>query len=147
MKQDFVRVWAVVIGIVLTLAVGNAFAQQAQEGQQKQAVKTIFDYKAELNLTDDQVKKIKEYITTLDKDVKVFRAKLTILDADVQSLMKKDGDLNEIKKKIREAFDIQASIKIADLEASRKINETLKPEQLNKWREIQAAAASKSSKK
>lgn len=143
MNQGFVKVWVTAIVIALTLGWGTAFAQQGQEAPQKQATKTIFDYKTELNLTNDQVNKIKEHIANLDKEVRVSRAKLIIIDADVQNLVQKEGDMNEIKKKVREAFDIQASIRIADFEASRKINDVLKPDQLKKWREIQAEAASK----
>jgi len=141
MNQSFVKVTVVVIAVFLTVGFGVAFAQQAEElPRQQQAVKTIFDYRAELNLTDDQVKKIRENLSALEKEVRVLRARLTIADVDLQTLLEKEGDINEIKKKVKEAFDIQASIRIADIEASRKINGVLKPEQLKKWREIQAEA-------
>jgi septal ring factor EnvC (AmiA/AmiB activator) len=144
MNQSLVKATVLVIAVFLMVGFGAAFAQQAEESPQQQtAVKTIFDYKAELNLTDDQVKKIREQLTALDKEVRVLRAKLIIANVDLQDLMEKEGDINEIKKKVKEAFDIQASIRIADIEASRKINGVLKTEQLKKWREIQAEAASK----
>ena len=144
MKHQFVKVVAILIGVLLTTGFCAAIVQ-AQEGQQQQqqAGKTIFDYKAELTLTDDQVKKIKEDLADLDKEVRVFRARLTLLDVDLQKLMEKEGDMTEIKKKVTEAYEIQASIKIADLETARKINGVLKPEQLRKWREIQAKASGK----
>ena len=143
MNQRLVKVMVVMIGVFVMIGFGTVFAQQAQEGQQQQAVKTIFDYKADLRLTDDQVKKIRDYLSDLDKEVRVLRAKFTLIDVDLQSLLEKEGDMNDIKKKIKEAFDIQASIKIADVEAARKINNVLKPEQIKKWREIQAEASSK----
>lgn len=143
MRHQFVKVVAILIGVLLTTGFCVAIAQ-AQEGQQQQqAGKTIFDYKAELNLTDDQVNKIKQDLADLDKEVRVFRARLTLIDVDLQKLMEKEGDMNEIKKKVNEAYEIQASIKIADLETARKINGVLKPEQLRKWREIQAKASGK----
>lgn len=141
MNQGLVKVTVVVIAVFLMVGFGAAFAQQAEEvTRQQQAVKTIFDYRAELNLTDDQVKKIREHLSALEKEVRVLRARLTIADVDLQSLLEKEGDITEIKKKVKEAFDIQASIRIADIEAARKINGVLKPEQLKKWREIQAEA-------
>jgi septal ring factor EnvC (AmiA/AmiB activator) len=143
MKHYFVKVVAIFFGVLLTTGFCAAIVQ-AQEGQQQQqAGKTIFDYKAELNLTDDQVKKIKDNLADLDKEVRVSRAKLTLIDVDLQKLMEKEGDMNEIKKKVNEAYEIQAAIKIADLEAARKINGVLKPDQLKKWREIQAKASGK----
>jgi len=91
-------------------------------------------------MTDDQAKRIREILTALERETRVLRAKFTIVDVEVQKLIEADGDLGLIKTKIREAFEIQASIKIADVEASRKINAVLKPEQLRKWHEIKAAA-------
>ncbi len=143
MNQSLTKVTVLVIAVFLMVGFGTAFAQQAEEPRQQQAVKTIFDYKADLNLTDDQVKKIREQLSALDKEVRVLRARLTIADVDLQGLLEKDGDINEIKKKVKEAFDIQASIRIADIEAARKINGILRPEQIKKWREIQAEAASR----
>jgi len=144
MNQSLAKVTVIVIAVFLMVGFGAAFAQQAEESPRQQtAVKTIFDYKADLNLTDDQVKKIREQLSALDKEVRVLRARLTIADVDLQGLLEKDGDINEIKKKVKEAFDIQASIRIADIEAARKINGILRPEQIKKWREIQAEAASR----
>lgn len=144
MNRVLVKVMVLVIAIFLMVGFGTAFAQQAEElPRQQTVVKTIFDYKADLNLTDDQVKRIREQLSALDKEVRVLRARLTIADVDLQGLLEKEGDMNEIKKKVNEAFDIQASIRIADIEAARKINGILRPEQLKKWREIQAEAASR----
>ncbi|MBI5599385.1 MAG: hypothetical protein HY890_06570 [Deltaproteobacteria bacterium] len=118
-----------------------AFTAGALFAEEKAApVKTIFDYKTDLGLTDDQVKKIKENLVSLERDVKVLRAKITIVEDEVRGLVGKDGDMAQIKSKIREGYDIQASIRIADIEATRKINAVLKPEQFKKWKEIQAAA-------
>lgn len=145
MKQGLIKVTVVAIAVFLMVGFGAAFAQQAEElPQQQAAVKTIFDYRAELNLADEQVKKIRDQLSALEREVKVLRAKFTIADVELQGLLEKEGDINDIKKKVKEAFDIQASIKIVDIETTRKINGViLKPEQLKKWRDIQAEAASK----
>jgi hypothetical protein len=139
MNFRLVKVMAVLLGVFFILGTGSVFAQ---DGQQQQG-KTIFDYKSDLKLTDDQVKKIREHLGDLDKEVRVLRAKHTLIEVDLQGLMEKEGDMNEVKKKIKEAYDIQASIKIADVDTARKINAVLKPEQLKRWREIQAEASSR----
>jgi hypothetical protein len=138
MNRRLVKVVVALAAIFLMIGFGAAFAQQ--EGQQG---KTIFDYKSDLKLTDDQVKKMRELLGDLDKEVKVYRAKLTLIDVDLQNLMEKEGDMSDLRKKIKEAYDIQASIKIADIETARKINQVLKPDQLKKWREIQQEAGAK----
>jgi septal ring factor EnvC (AmiA/AmiB activator) len=137
MNRRFVMVVVVLVGMMLMAGSAPAFAQ---EEQQQQTVKTIFDYKTELRLTDDQVAKIREYLNDLGKEIRIFRAKLTLVDVDLQSLIEKDADMGLIKNKIKEAYDIQASIKMADVEAARNINNVLRPEQLKKWKEIQAEA-------
>ena len=136
MNRRFVMVVVVLVGMMLIAG----FAPASAQDEQQQTVKTIFDYKTELRLTDDQVTKIREYLNDLGKEIRVMRAKLTLVDVDLQSMMEKDADMGAIKGKIKEAYDIQATIKMADVEAARNINNVLRPEQLKKWKEIQAEA-------
>lgn len=135
---------SLILAMLFILSVcNNAFAQDAGQAQSKGKAKTIFDFKAELKLTDEQEQKIKTILTNLNKDVQVKRARLVILNSEIEELLKKEGDLAEIKKKLDEFYSIQSSIKYADIEASRNINKSLTPVQLNKWREIQAAERKK----
>ena len=144
MDRKLRSVVSMILALFFILAVSNnAFAQEAGQTQKKGKAKTIFDFKAELKLTDEQEQKIKTILTDLNKDVQVKRARLVILNSEIEELLKKEGDLAEIKKKLDESFYIQSSIKYADIEASRSINKTLTPEQLKKWREIQAAERKK----
>jgi hypothetical protein len=113
----------------------------SQAPQRQPAVKTIFDYKQELNLTDRQEEEIKTILADLNKEVVVTRAKLTLLDVEASDLLKNDGDLEQIRKKLKEAADIQVELKMADIVATRRINKTLSAEQLKRWRSLQAAAA------
>ena len=106
-------------------------------------IKTIFDYKSDINMTDEQEAKIKEQLVDLEKEIRVMRAKLTIIDSEAQALLEKEGDITQLKNKVKEAYDVQASMRIADIEAARKINSVLKPDQLKKWKEIQAASRKK----
>ena len=101
---------------------------------------TIFDYKAELNLSDKQEQDIRTILADLNKDVRLGSAKLTILNSELEDLIKADGDLEQIRKRVKEAFDLQANLKFDDISATRKINRILSPEQLKRWRGIQEAA-------
>ena len=105
----------------------------------KRQVKTILDDKAELNLSEDQAKRISDYMNNLDKDYRVMKAKQQLVTVDLQNLLEKDGEFADIKKKIKESFDIQANMKISELETARNVNKVLSPEQLKKWRAIRAS--------
>lgn len=144
MHRAFRNAASLILALFFILSVcNNTFAQDAGQAQRKGKVKTIFDFKAELKLTDEQEQKIKTILTDLNKDVQVKRAKLVIVNSEIEELLKKEGDLAEIKKKLDEFFSIQSSIKYSDIEASRNINKSLTPEQFKKWKDIQAAERKK----
>jgi len=137
MKLISLNVLSGLLAVVLSLiSIGHAQTTPATSN-----VKTIFDYKNELNLTDRQEQDIKTFLQDLNKEVVVTRAKLTLIEVEVGDLIKNDGDLEQIKRKLKDATDLQVSLKLADIVATRKINKTLSAEQLKKWREIQTAAA------
>lgn len=138
--SKIVRATTVLFLVMVFVAVSVSVFAQGEKEQKQKINKTIFDYKSDLKLTDEQVRKIKEYIIAFDKDNRVKRAKLTILDADLRTLFEKEADMNQIRPKVKEAYDIQADMRIADIETARKINSVLTPAQLKKWKEIQAAA-------
>ena len=102
--------------------------------------RTIFDYKGDLNMTDKQEQDIRTILQNLNKDARLSNARLVIIDSELEDLLNKEGDLDLIRKKLREAADIRIVMRIADIEATRRINRTLSPEQLKRWRAIQAAA-------
>lgn len=138
----------VVFGLMIGLlgGYGVATAQEKKESSAKAAqpaagkrqIKTMLDYKSELNLTEDQAKRIRDYLNNLDKEFRVMKANLQLVNVDLQNLMEKDADIAEIKKKVRESYDIQASIRIVDLEAARNINKVLSKEQLARWKAIRS---------
>ena len=106
--------------------------------QKPVADKTIFDFRKELNLTDEQVRRIREHISILEREIASLRAKLTISDIELQKLIEKEEDMVQIRLKIRETFNIQAEIRIIDIETVRDIDKVLTPIQLIKWRKIKA---------
>lgn len=115
-------------------------SKSVQPAAAKKQTRTMLDFRSELNLSEDQTRKIREHLNTMDKDLRVMRANLSLVNVDLQNLMEKDADIVEIKKKIRESFDIQASIRIVDLETARNINKLLSAEQIKKWKAIRSQA-------
>ena len=109
----------------------------------KTTKRTIFDYKAELALTDEQEQKLRQILAGLAKQVQLLRAKLTVTNSELQDLVRQEGDLELIKDKLREQAGLRASLTYADLVATRNINQVLTQEQWTAWRQLQAAAKAK----
>ena len=128
--------------VMFFLATGLAYSQTATTPTETQTTqtKTIFDFKGELKLADKQESKIREILGDLNREIQLNRAKLTILSFELEDLIKKDGNLDQIKKNLKEHADLQSSMRYADIVATREINKVLSSEQLKKWRGIQASA-------
>ncbi|MBI3268848.1 MAG: hypothetical protein HYZ53_07485 [Planctomycetes bacterium] len=101
---------------------------------------TIFDYRTELTLTDQQEHDIRQILTDLGRLLRVNQAKLTIINADIEDLVQKEGDLKVVKAKLQEEANLRADTRYADIEASRRINLILTPDQLARWKTIQMKA-------
>ena len=102
---------------------------------------TIFDYKAELKLTDEQEQQIRQILTDLARELQLQSARRTIVTHELGELLKKEADLAQIKKQLEQESALSASMTYEDIAASRRINAVLTPEQLKKWRGIQEAGA------
>ena len=136
-----IRNWVrLVLGTALIvtgfMAGGLADAQPASQTPKQ----TIFDYKAELNLTDEQEKEIRQILAELNREAQLAAAKLTVLKFEVEDLIQKEDELELIRKNYIEEAELRASIKYSDAAATRNINNVLSAKQLAEWRGIQAAA-------
>ena len=134
MTRNGLTIVLVSLSITLLAAGGPAYAQTAPQPAQ---AKTIFDFKADLKLTDRQEKDIREVLADLNKEIQVSRAKLTILSYELEDLIKKEADLEQIKKNLKDQADLQANVRYADVVATRRVNKVLSPDQLTRWKNIQ----------
>ncbi|MEO0278885.1 MAG: Spy/CpxP family protein refolding chaperone [candidate division WOR-3 bacterium] len=98
--------------------------------------KGILDYKKELALTDKQVNTIDDAIKGFEAKAKEIEKKMQTLSQEINSLLASSGNMETIKKKIKELYLLRADLDIANIEAARKINSVLTPEQRKKWQEI-----------
>ncbi len=111
---------------------------EATQAQQRRVVKTIFSYKKDLAMTDQQEKDIKDLLTALQKDMIEKRAKLNVIEIELRQMLADRAELKQVKAKLDESAALQAAMRYADVETSRKIEGVMTAEQLKKWREIQA---------
>ncbi len=119
--------------LIIGLA-GGSYAGSIQQHR----VKTIFDYKQELKLTNKKISKIKDALIKLNKKVTLLKAKLIVAGSNLQALLKKNSDIALIDKKLRNIFDYRRGIIITDLISSRSIKGILTRKQIKKWKKIQA---------
>jgi Spy/CpxP family protein refolding chaperone len=113
----------------------NAFAQDAT-AQQSQ-VKTIFSFKDEIGLTDDQELKLKALLYDEQSLVDANNDSLKTLGADLSKMIEDKADIDAIRAKLEEISKIQVDTTCRNIEDSRKVETILTPDQLAKWKDIQ----------
>jgi Spy/CpxP family protein refolding chaperone len=109
--------------------------------------KTIADYKKELGITDKQLQDIVAVLNGFKSTVDTEQKQLLADEQDFQKLIASHADLATIKAKLQQIADLRVKVRLVDVETSRKIEGVLTPEQLNKWRAIQAKARAASANK
>jgi len=82
------------------------------------------------------VKSIKKIIDEFETKNRPLLEKLIALDKELKELLEKEGDLGEIRKRIKEIFSIRAEMILNEIEAGRKIDKVLNKEQKEKWKQI-----------
>lgn len=106
---------------------------------EKPKVKTLFDYKQELGLTDGQINNMKTYLTELNGSVKTSRDQIGKLENDYRALIANENTTTaQAKAKLEEIADATVAMRLKDLEISRKITNAMSAEQRIKWKAIQA---------
>jgi len=148
MKRRFVTAMLVlVMGITF-----NCFAQEktANSGttpstitSEKKEIKTIFNYKTELGLTDPQIQSIKDSISKLQASLSERAKQINTLSQELITMIKNKESIKLIKEKLEKIAAFQVENSISDIETSRGIEDVLTPAQLKKWKNIQTEAQDK----
>lgn len=105
-------------------------------------VKTLVDYKAELSLTDTQIKDIQEALKAFQVTIVEQRKLLKQYEEEYGKLVSEKAPLDQIKQKLRQVTDTNFNLRYADVLTSRKVESILTVEQMTKWRDIQAKVRS-----
>jgi len=129
-----------ILSLVISLFFFDLYAQ-AQPQPQSQAQpqiqrKTILDFKDELKLSEAQVKSIKIIIDEFERKNRTLMDKFLALNKELKELLEKEGDLGEIRNRIKEIYGIRAEMIFNEIEAGRKIDKVLNKEQKEKWKQI-----------
>ena len=119
-----------IIALSLLCCVAASFAQQ-------KAGQSIFEYKKELALTDDQEKNLHDIITKLQSYLADRTKEIDGLRAELNKMIVDKADLYKIKAKLRAIAQIQADASYEDISSSRAIETELTATQLSKWHNIQ----------
>lgn len=102
-------------------------------------VKTIFDYKQELSLSDGQIASIQASIQELGQAVKQGNARLSKLEKEYKALIaREDSSVEEARAKLEQIAEVTVQLRLYDLKVSRQITAALTPEQRTKWKALQA---------
>ncbi len=131
------------IALMTCLTAPRCFAQDAtapktdnglnQQGQ----VKTIFSFKDDIGLTDDQETKLKALLYDEQSLMETDNATLKTLGTELGTMIDSKADMAAIKSKLEEISKIQVEISCRNIEDSRSVESILSPDQLAKWKDIQ----------
>jgi len=142
-------VFIVVSFCLLTAASAQekAKSQTQSEPAQKQEVKTIFNYKTELELTDKQVEELKNTLTSFQQFLLDKKKELGLINSELATMIKEKADMKLIRNKLEQIAKIQVDVSYVDVETARKTEGVLTPGQLKKWKAMQEEFRSKASQK
>lgn len=129
-----------IIAFSLCLCV-SSFAQDkpaAQTEQPKAEIKTIYEYKAELGLTDKQEDDLRKILGDFQDYFTTKKKALTALQEGVGELIKNKEPIAKIRKQLQEMANLQVDASCFDIETSRKLEDILTPKQMAAWKAIQA---------
>lgn len=152
------------LALLLVLGIGRAPAQDrpadkgpkpadnggeaapAETARTEKAAGTIFDYKQEIGLSDQQVADIRQAVEALVKQARLQQARLVIAADELETLNSAEADLKDIRAKLMEIATLQVDMRYNDIATSRKINGLMTPAQLAKWKKIQEQARAQGDK-
>ena len=101
----------------------------------------MWEYAKELDLTDKQVTDIKAVAQDLENVMKTSQQKLQSLNHDLVDEVETEVPMDLIKGTLEQIAAVQIVAQMANIRTSRAIIHILTPQQLSKWRAMQAQVA------
>ena len=139
MRKTSLLVLALLAGMMVTNGMAQDVSAVKKDSDQNQQdkVKTIFSFKNELSITDDQELKLKALLYDEQSFFDTDNNSLKSLGAQLSKMIDDKGDMSAIKDKLEAISKVQVELSYRNIEDSRKIEAILTPDQLAKWRDIQ----------
>jgi Spy/CpxP family protein refolding chaperone len=140
----------ILLAVCAIFVCANGFAQNADTaktaapqgasgaGQPQVAMKTIFEYKKELSLTDKQEKDLRDTLEKFQKYMVDRRNDLNAMQVQLNDMITKKENTGAIRKQLEKMSAVQVNASIFDIETSRKVESILTPIQIERWKNIQA---------
>lgn len=131
------------MSLLSALAPIPSFAETPAAKPKTSKVKTLIDYRSDLNLSDKQVKEIRDTLIAYQTVVTEQRKALSQYEKEYSGLVSERAPLEQIKSKLRQITDASFTLRFADVQTARRVESTLSADQLKKWRDIQAKVRQK----
>jgi Spy/CpxP family protein refolding chaperone len=120
---------------------GSCFAQgntsNSQSVQPGSTIRTIYQYKAELGLTDKQESNLKKILGDFQVYLTKKNKELAALQTKLNEMINKKEKLRKIRKHLERMARIQVDASYLDIKTARKVEKVLTPTQLAEWKAIQ----------
>lgn len=123
--------------LLCLLAVLWLISPALAQDKQPQKVKTMVDFKKELNLSDQQIANITSTLKNFQENVVAQKKVLVAQENDLRKLLADHASLADIKKKLHEIEGTRFELRYLDVVTSRQVEDILSAEQLTAWRQIQ----------
>ena len=104
---------------------------------QEGPVKTIFNFKDEIGLTDDQEVKLKALLYDEQSFMDSQNTTLKALGIELSKMIEQKADMQAVRNKLEAIAKIQVDVSYRNILDSRSSETILTPDQLAKWRDIQ----------
>jgi Spy/CpxP family protein refolding chaperone len=135
MRKNYLSLCLLTAVIIFFLSV---FAcSQDQPVQNTEQPKMIYEFNKELNLTSDQINKLKAVSTEYQQNALVYQRNSMYLSKEFNELIQQNAGIDALKYKLQQIADFKVEIDINEIILSRRINSILTKEQLDKWKNIQ----------
>lgn len=123
--------------VLMAITIGLSFLFSRVSFAEDKADMTIFKYKKELSITDEQEKILRDILAKLESYLAEKQKELNLLRAELNKMILDRDDLIKIKVKLENIAKIQADATYEDMASTRAIETALTGTQLSKWRSMQ----------
>ena len=100
-------------------------------------VKTIFSFKNEIGLSDEQETKLKALLYDEQGLVNADNDKLRTMGGELDQMIQSKAAMTDIKSKLVDISQIQVDVNYINIQYSREVETILTPAQIDKWKDIQ----------